>query len=443
MASSRPRPTATRSPTARRPPSPAAPRALRPAASTSPPAAPAAGRPQNLDAPIFSGSYGADPDGVPYQLFSPDLGRGLLLNGVTAAPAKAAARSPTRRLPGPTRRRATRTTTCARCRRLRGAARRRRRRQHRARPGRVRARLRRRLARPRPRRALDLRGAHRRRRPKSRWGRLRPGPAEPLRVVGGRPGSACSTPSPRAPPSPPRPARSPPTAPASTSPTRRRQPLPARRGGAKQVDARGRGRGDASRPPAPTARVAFFTKAGHLWRYEAASDAATDLTPAGEVVGVLGASADGSHVYYLDRRRPLPLARGHRRPKSPPRADPGNYPPATGTARVSADGTHLALPLRAPRSPATTTPTRKPACPTPRSSSTTPRRRALRCVSCKPNGDPPDRPLDDPRRERRTAAARRHRRLQAPRPLGRRQPRLLRLRDALVAPDTNNAPRRL
>ena len=29
----------------------------------------------------LSGSYGADPDGVPYQVFSPDLGRGLLLNG--------------------------------------------------------------------------------------------------------------------------------------------------------------------------------------------------------------------------------------------------------------------------------------------------------------------------------------------------------------------------
>ncbi len=31
--------------------------------------------------PSFSGSYGADPDGVPYQVFSPDLARGLLLNG--------------------------------------------------------------------------------------------------------------------------------------------------------------------------------------------------------------------------------------------------------------------------------------------------------------------------------------------------------------------------
>ncbi|MGA8745396.1 MAG: hypothetical protein WB507_06005, partial [Solirubrobacterales bacterium] len=36
---------------------------------------------QNITSPTVSGSYGSEPDGVPYQLFSPDLARGLLLNG--------------------------------------------------------------------------------------------------------------------------------------------------------------------------------------------------------------------------------------------------------------------------------------------------------------------------------------------------------------------------
>jgi hypothetical protein len=35
----------------------------------------------NITTPILSGSYGSDPDGVPYQLFSSDLGLGLLSNG--------------------------------------------------------------------------------------------------------------------------------------------------------------------------------------------------------------------------------------------------------------------------------------------------------------------------------------------------------------------------
>ena len=37
---------------------------------------------ENITTPTVSGSYGSESDGVPYQLFSPDLARGLLLNGV-------------------------------------------------------------------------------------------------------------------------------------------------------------------------------------------------------------------------------------------------------------------------------------------------------------------------------------------------------------------------
>ncbi|HWJ42587.1 MAG TPA: hypothetical protein VNR67_04060, partial [Solirubrobacterales bacterium] len=36
---------------------------------------------EDITTPLFSGSYGSEPLGVPYQLFSPDLDRGLLLNG--------------------------------------------------------------------------------------------------------------------------------------------------------------------------------------------------------------------------------------------------------------------------------------------------------------------------------------------------------------------------
>ena len=44
--------------------------------------------------------------------------------------------------------------------------------------------------------------------------------------------------------------------------------------------------------------VAFFTKEGHLWRYSATADDATDLTPLGGVLGVLGTSDDGSVAFF-------------------------------------------------------------------------------------------------------------------------------------------------
>ncbi len=88
--------------------------------------------------------------------------------------------------------------------------------------------------------------------------------------------------------------------------------------------------------------VAFFTKAGHLYRYDVAAGTTTDLTPGGEVEGVLGASADGSHVYYLTATG-LFLRNGATTVPVAAAADSTNYPPATGTARVSPDGSHLAF----------------------------------------------------------------------------------------------------
>lgn len=86
--------------------------------------------------------------------------------------------------------------------------------------------------------------------------------------------------------------------------------------------------------------VAYFSKAGHLYRFEADSGAATDLTPGGGVEGVLGASFDGSAVYYLSGSG-LFLRQGLTTTLVAADADPANYPPATGVGRVSADGVHL------------------------------------------------------------------------------------------------------
>jgi hypothetical protein len=84
--------------------------------------------------------------------------------------------------------------------------------------------------------------------------------------------------------------------------------------------------------------VAFFTKADHLYRYDAVRGTTTDLTPHGEVLGVLGASEDGSYLYYLTATGLVLAHAGHVIPVAAA-ADPTNYPPATGTARIAADGT--------------------------------------------------------------------------------------------------------
>jgi hypothetical protein len=83
--------------------------------------------------------------------------------------------------------------------------------------------------------------------------------------------------------------------------------------------------------------VAFFSKGGDIFRYLAATDTATDLTPGAGVQGVLGASPDGSYLYYLTAAG-LFLYRGGTSSKVAATADAGNYPPATGTTRIAANG---------------------------------------------------------------------------------------------------------
>ncbi len=85
---------------------------------------------------------------------------------------------------------------------------------------------------------------------------------------------------------------------------------------------------------------AFYTKAEHLYRYNAGSETSTDLTPGGEVEGVLGASSAGDQVYYLDVAGLKRWNNGTTTIVAAD-ADAGNYPSSTGTSRVSADGTKL------------------------------------------------------------------------------------------------------
>jgi hypothetical protein len=83
--------------------------------------------------------------------------------------------------------------------------------------------------------------------------------------------------------------------------------------------------------------VAYYTAAGHLYRFAAAGGTSTDLTPSGGVEGVLGTSADGAHAYFQTAAG-LQHVQGSTVTALGIDADPGSYPPATGTARVGANG---------------------------------------------------------------------------------------------------------
>ncbi len=109
----------------------------------------------------------------------------------------------------------------------------------------------------------------------------------------------------------------------------------------KQVD-EDAGGGGSFETASAEGSVAFFTVGEHLWRYLAAGDTATDLTPSGGVQGVLGASAAGDYLYYQDAGALKLWHSGSTTTvASGAAADKDNFPPTTGTARVSANGTHL------------------------------------------------------------------------------------------------------
>jgi len=91
--------------------------------------------------------------------------------------------------------------------------------------------------------------------------------------------------------------------------------------------------------------VALYIDAGHLFRYLAPSGSTSDLTPAGGVVGVLAASRDGGVVYYQDVAGIERWAGGSATQVAagPGAAFSSDYPPSTGTSRITADGSHLAF----------------------------------------------------------------------------------------------------
>jgi len=86
--------------------------------------------------------------------------------------------------------------------------------------------------------------------------------------------------------------------------------------------------------------TAYLVDSGALDRYSAAAGTATPLTTGGGVEGVLGVSATGSTVYYADGGVVLAWE-GATSTTVASTALSSDWPAATGTARVSADGAHL------------------------------------------------------------------------------------------------------
>ena len=109
-----------------------------------------------------------------------------------------------------------------------------------------------------------------------------------------------------------------------------------------QVDA-AQGGGGSFQASSTDGRYAFFLKTGHLYRWDANSETSEDLTLSGGVVGVLGASEDGTAVYYQSTIGLFVWQEGTTTEVTAGSgaASSSDYPPSTGTARVSADGEHL------------------------------------------------------------------------------------------------------
>ncbi len=183
--------------------------------------------------------------------------------------------------------------------------------------------------------------------------------------------------------------------------------------------------------------VAYFTKAEHLFRWSAQTKVATDLTPTGGVTGVLGVSEDGESVYYQGATA-LELWREGTITEVAPGADatlPGDYPPATATARVSPDGAHLAFLSDAELTDYENAGRTEVYLYGPPAGGGAP---DLICASCNPTGERPTRLGLDPRR---TAQRQRPNPLQAPQPLYRRHQALLRVRRGPRLPRHQPRPR--
>ncbi len=163
--------------------------------------------------------------------------------------------------------------------------------------------------------------------------------------------------------------------------------------GTVQVDA-GAGGGGTFQLASSDGAIALFTRAGSLYRYDAGTGGTANLTPGGGVVGVLGASADASSVYLLTTSG-LVLNRAGIDTPVAAAADSSNFPPSTGTARVSADGNRLAFVASAELTPYdnTETATGEPATEVYLYDAAATK---LTCVSCNPTGERPRGPSTIP-----------------------------------------------
>jgi hypothetical protein len=107
----------------------------------------------------------------------------------------------------------------------------------------------------------------------------------------------------------------------------------------KQVDV-AQGGGGTFETASADGSIAFFSKGEHVYRYTVSSGTASEVTTAGAVLGVLGASEDGTYLYY---RTPagLFLNRNGTNTLVSAQVDPGSTPPTISNARLSADGHRL------------------------------------------------------------------------------------------------------
>jgi hypothetical protein len=116
----------------------------------------------------------------------------------------------------------------------------------------------------------------------------------------------------------------------------------------KQVD-QGAGGGGSFELASSDGSLAYFSKGADLYRYSAPTNTATKLTSSSDVQGVLGAASNGSNFYYLRATDLYRCAAANTvaangcdgATKIANKADSSNYPPATGTTRVTDDGTKL------------------------------------------------------------------------------------------------------
>jgi hypothetical protein len=144
--------------------------------------------------------------------------------------------------------------------------------------------------------------------------------------------------------------------------------------------------------------IAYYSYAGILFRYDAVTESSTPLTDAFVLTGMLGSSPDGSYAYYQTSEG-LFVYHGEIASRVSPAAnaaDPSNFPPASGSARVSADGTKLAFVSSASLTGYNNN-DQKTGLPDAEVFLYDVTGKVLRCVSCRANGTRPIGPSTIPR----------------------------------------------